>query len=95
MVKKSDIKSIVGSRRVASIEPGTYQNLPAFLITLESKEVGAMSKERFNEEVDAWGEDADGCLIMPNNYRLSARGYWTTLERPGVGASGFKFAGTD
>ncbi len=74
---------------IEDIKPVLYLGLQAMQIKLTNGKVGFMSMDRYNLEMPKWptsdGTD-DGDLMLPSDYRLSNRAYWTNLQRSsGVG----------
>lgn len=92
-MKKSELVSKIGSRKIATAVEGTYNNLPAYRVELEGGSIGFFSKERFEVEAPKWDEDANGDVLLPANYRIAKSGYWTPFDRATTGAGAFKLVG--
>lgn len=77
-------------KTIDTIKNVIYNGLQAVEITLENGQRGYMATDRFNAEVANFpthnGKE-DGNLMLPADFRLSNRGYWTNLQRSvGVGS---------
>lgn len=94
-MKKSELVAKIGNRKIASAIEGTYNNLPAYQVTLEGGTVGFFSKERWEKELPGFPEDDNGEALLPANYRIAKSGYWTPFDRAATGAAAFKLVGQE